>query len=123
LASSTNKIAKVTKKHISNYPNPMRLIQGQTVLIGEKYSGPEEWDNWIYCRTLDSTLEGWVPEQILDISHEKAYVLEKYIAKELNVDPGETVEIKYALNGWVWVRTLVTSEEGWVPKANLQSYS
>lgn len=55
----------VIKNHRSNYPNPITLVEGQRVRIGELYDGPENWKNWRYCYTLDEQLEGWIPNECL----------------------------------------------------------
>ncbi|WP_368505191.1 SH3 domain-containing protein [Alkalihalophilus sp. As8PL] len=110
----------VTKQHISNYPNPIRLFKGQSVIVGKKYAGNESWNNWIYCYTKDKHLEGWVPEQIIHIKGEQGLILEDYIAKELEVNVNEQLIKSKELNGWIWVKRLTNSEEGWVPKENVK---
>ncbi|MEC3883059.1 SH3 domain-containing protein [Halobacillus sp. HZG1] len=114
-----NNIYIVTNNHTSNYPNPIKLTKGQTVDMGERYTGNENWDNWIYCYTVDSKLEGWVPEQIIDV---RGKILEDYIAKELNVEIGELLFKQKDLNGWFWVKKLNSSNEGWVPNENVKLY-
>ncbi|MFC0523744.1 SH3 domain-containing protein [Pontibacillus salicampi] len=114
-----NTIYIVTKNHTSNYPNPIKLTKGQTVSIGERYTGNENWYNWIYCYTIDSKLEGWVPEQIIEAPGK---VLEDYIAKELNVEIGELLFKQKDLNGWCWAKKLNSSNEGWVPNENVKLY-
>ncbi|GAV14642.1 SH3 domain-containing protein [Paenibacillus sp. NAIST15-1] len=77
----------VIKKHRSNYPNPLTLIKGQSVIMGEKYEGPENWENWIFCTTQsegNQKISGWVPMQLLDTKGTEAIVLEDYTARELN---------------------------------------
>ncbi len=110
----------VTKQHRSNYPNPIALEKGQTVNVGEAYTGEEGWDNWRYCYTLDKRLEGWVPEQIIIRQGNQGIISENYIAKELNVNIGDRVIKRKDLNGWFWVEHIDTTEEGWVPKNNLK---
>lgn len=39
------------KKHRSNYPNPLTLVKGQSVIVGEVYKGTENWEDWIFCTT------------------------------------------------------------------------
>lgn len=53
---------KVIRAHKSNYPNPITIKKGARLRIGDKYNGPENWENWIYCYTLDSKNEGWLPK-------------------------------------------------------------
>lgn len=59
---------EVIKQHVSNYPNPIVLSKGQFVRLGNQYDGPENWENWIFCHTLDYTSKGWVPEDHLKLS-------------------------------------------------------
>ncbi|MEI5908216.1 SH3 domain-containing protein [Bacillus spongiae] len=110
----------VTKEHTSNYPNPIRLFKGQIVIVGKKYESYENWDNWIYCYTKDRQLEGWVPEQIIHMQGEHGLILENYIAKELEVNVDEQLIKFKELNGWLWVKKITNSEEGWVPKENVK---
>ncbi|PEW79823.1 hypothetical protein CN445_30585 [Bacillus cereus] len=36
---------KVIQKHKGNYPNPISLKKGKFIIIGNKYKGPENWNN------------------------------------------------------------------------------
>ena len=110
----------VIKRHKSNYPDPIILEKGEKVKLGQKYDGPEDWPNWLYCYKLDSSKEGWVPEQNIRKIGEYGIVKEDYTAKELNVEEGEQVEGKTELNGWIWCRRNKNCEEGWIPKSNLR---
>ncbi|CCQ95905.1 Variant SH3 domain-containing protein [[Clostridium] ultunense Esp] len=114
-------IYKVIKSHISNYPNPITIKKGTKLKIGDKYNGPENWDNWRYCYTLDNETEGWVPEQLLSIENEYGTILEDYTAKELNVKIGEVVEGTEELNGWLWCIKIIDKDEGWLPKEKLKN--
>ncbi|MEH6979466.1 SH3 domain-containing protein, partial [Bacillus pseudomycoides] len=40
----------VIQSHASNYPEPISLEKGDQVRVGNVYSGPENWNNWVYCR-------------------------------------------------------------------------
>ncbi|MFD2172105.1 SH3 domain-containing protein [Tumebacillus lipolyticus] len=110
---------EITKSHRSNYPNPITLSKGQVVRVGKRYEGPENWPDWLYCTTLDQTLKGWVPEQIIRQEQEVGVILEAYTAKELDVEVGEAVVGSQELNGWVWCQKLSDGEEGWVPQENM----
>lgn len=111
---------EVIKEHRSHYPNPITLSKGQSVLLGKKYEGPENWNNWIFCYTLDGSLEGWVPEQIIQSEEKIGLILEDYTAKELDVDVGEIVVGTKEWNGWIWCEKRNGSDSGWIPRANLR---
>ncbi|MDV5065723.1 SH3 domain-containing protein [Bacillus sp. W1] len=83
----------VIKSHVSNYPNPIRLEEGDVVKMIESYAGPENWENWMFCHEEKYDRKGWVPEQI----------------------------IRKDMNGWIWCKK-TGGEDGWVPKENLQKY-
>ncbi|WIY58825.1 SH3 domain-containing protein (plasmid) [Bacillus arachidis] len=109
---------KVIQKHESNYPNPISLKKGEIIKIENKYEGPENWDNWVYCYTKET--EGWVPEQIINNEGKSAFVLEDYIAKELNVEEREIISEIKELNGWLWCQRKTNDEKGWLPKSKLK---
>ncbi|KEK22633.1 SH3 domain-containing protein [Bacillus gaemokensis] len=110
----------VIQSHVSNYPNPISLEKGDTVLIGNKYVGPENWNNWVYCYEERNNREGWVPEQIIHSkSKSVGFIIERYTAKELNVNVGEILVGSKELNGWIWCENVDKEAEGWVPKQNL----
>ncbi|MBC6971623.1 ligand-binding protein SH3 [Bacillus sp. Xin] len=109
---------KVIQKHESNYPNPISLKKGEIIKVGNKYEGPENWDNWVYCHTKEN--EGWVPEQIIKNEGKSAFVLEDYIAKELNVEEKEIISEIKELNGWLWCKRKTNDEKGWLPKSKLK---
>ncbi|NGP44897.1 hypothetical protein G4V62_07965 [Bacillaceae bacterium SIJ1] len=50
-----------------------------------------EFPNWIFCKSLATNKEGWVPKQILtDPDAERlAIVTENYSAHELTISAGE----------------------------------
>lgn len=110
----------VIAPHRSEFPQPISFAKGSLIAIGEKYEGPEGWDNWYLCRTRDSQ-EGWVPGQILEQeSPGNGIALEDYTAMELNVDAGDVLSGTRILNGWVWCHQTSTTLSGWVPLKNLQ---
>ncbi|HDR8053230.1 SH3 domain-containing protein [Bacillus cereus] len=64
----------VIKSHVSNYPNPIRLEEGNVVKMIESYADPENWmfcqeekydrKGWVWCEGRDGE-EGWVPKENL----------------------------------------------------------
>ena len=112
----------VIKSHVSNYPNPIRLEEGDVVKMIESYAGPENWGNWMFCHEEKYDGKGWVPEQIIrkDMNG-TGIIIKQYTAKELNVSIGKRLIGLEELNGWVWCEGR-DGEKGWVPKENLQKY-
>jgi hypothetical protein len=110
----------VIKDHTSEYPEPITFAKGAPLTVGEKYEGPEGWDNWLFCETPGQK-GGWVPALIIEIINDKiALAREDYTARELNVREGDLLLGKRTLNGWVWCKSTDSLESGWVPLANLQ---
>ena len=110
----------VIKDHTSEYPEPIAFSKGAPLTLGEKYEGPEAWDNWIFCETPGQK-GGWVPAQIIEIVNEEtARALEDYTARELNVRDGDRLLGERTLNGWVWCQSTNGMDSGWVPLENLQ---
>ncbi|MED5016591.1 SH3 domain-containing protein [Paenibacillus chibensis] len=114
-----SQIYHVITSHRTNYPKPIQLTQGQTVLLGRMDDDPEGWKNWRYCYTIDRTMEGWVPEQIIQKNGAEGIITEDYCANELNVNEGDIVELFRELNDWGWCRRNEEEEMGWIPMRNL----
>lgn len=112
---------EVVKEHRSNYPQPITLVKGDSVIVGERYAGVEGWNNWVFCTKLDHSAQGWVPEQLLQRDGELGVLTADYTAKELNVDIGDEVVSSKELNGWMWCEKLGDHATGWVPKENLKN--
>ncbi|WP_159912659.1 SH3 domain-containing protein [Pantoea sp. 18069] len=109
-----------TQAHTSEYPEPITFSQGTILAVGEKYAGPEGWDDWYFCE-LAGQDGGWVPVQVLAfIDNQTARALEDYTARELNVRVGEALIGGRTLNGWVWCENPRTAESGWVPLSHLR---
>ncbi|TYT74380.1 SH3 domain-containing protein [Desulfobotulus mexicanus] len=110
----------VIQDHTSEFPEPITFEKGVPLTVGEKYEGPEGWENWIFCETPGQK-GGWVPAQIIEnITDNTARAREDYTARELNVQKGEQLIGTRTLNGWVWCQKSGSSESGWVPLENLQ---
>ena len=109
---------KVIENHKTEFPNPILLKKDEKVIIGEE-SG-NEWPNWVFCKKLDGSNEGWVPKQIIKYDNNYGFIIEDYYAKELDIDKGIIVEKIKELNGWLWLKNLDTNEIGWVPLSKLE---
>ncbi|MGE8286718.1 MAG: SH3 domain-containing protein [Stenotrophomonas sp.] len=114
---------RVIRGHTSEYPNPISFTKGALLVVGERYEGPEGWDDWLFC-DMPGQEGGWVPAQIVElIDGTTGRALEDYTARELDVQEGELLLSAKALNGWAWCENPRTLEAGWVPLANLSEGS
>jgi len=106
----------VIAAHHSNYPDPVRVLRGQKVGVGD--SDPE-FPGWI--RIIDPTgRSGWAPESILERSGgSEAVATEDYDATELDVAPGDRLTVHRELAGWYWVSN-EAGAFGWVPVDAIQ---
>lgn len=111
----------VIQDHTSEFPEPITFEKGALLTVGEKYEGPEGWENWFFCESPGQK-GGWVPEQIIEtVTGNAARARENYTARELNVRKGDCLFGGRILNGWVWCEKLSILESGWVPLENLQA--
>ncbi|MCO8162206.1 SH3 domain-containing protein [Pseudomonas sp. 21LCFQ010] len=110
----------VIKTHRSEYPDPITFERGESLSVGERYEGPEGWDDWFFC-TNARQVGGWVPGQLIQwVDDTTALALEDYSAHELDVEQGESLTGLRQLNAWVWCVRRSTLEQGWVPLLNLR---
>jgi len=90
---------QVIKDYQTCYPDPIILKKGEEILYGKEDT---QYPNWIFCKSIISKKEGWVPKQILsspDAVSSKAIVLQDYSAHELTVNKGELLVGLKHLNG------------------------
>ncbi|MFD1888121.1 SH3 domain-containing protein [Paenibacillus wenxiniae] len=112
----------VVQAHSSNYPNPIHLRQGERIQIGHKYEGPEQWNDWYFCKN-EAGIAGWVPRQVFtrDAPNDaEGVVIEEYNAFEMDAVPGDRVTALRELNGWIWCRREADDTQGWLPLDHLQ---
>lgn len=101
--------------HRSEYPEPISFSKGALIAIGDKYEGPEGWGNWYFC-VAPGQPGGWVPGQVIEwIDECRGKALEKYTARELDVDEGDSLIGSKILNGWIWCSRPSDGQSGWVP--------
>ncbi|MEK3902732.1 SH3 domain-containing protein [Paenibacillus sp. FSL R7-0179] len=103
----------VIKAHTSTYPDPIILQKGQEVWYGREDT---QFPNWIFCKSVSTSKEGWVPKQILTTPDRRgiATVTEDYSAHELTVAQGDLLWGLKHLNDWTYCKT-DNNEYGWVP--------
>lgn len=111
---------RATLAHASEYPEPIHFAKGTALLVGERYAGPEGWDDWFFC-AVPGQQGGWVPLQVIAFIDEKtAMAREDYTAIELDVRIGDALIGGRTLNGWAWCENPATAQSGWVPLSHLQ---
>jgi hypothetical protein len=112
-----------TQAHVSEYPQPITFAKGSMLVVGERYAGPEGWDDWYFCE-VSGQEGGWVPVQVLEfLDGQTARAREDYTARELEVRAGDMLLGDRTLNGWAWCENPLTSLSGWVPLSHLQDLS
>ena len=110
---------QVVEEHKPNNSKPIKVRKGEKVKLGRTSDVEDGWNNWIYCYRLDSTSEGWTPQQMIQIENDYGTALQDYSANELEVCEGNIVEGEIELNGWLWCCILNMSDFGWLPKEKL----
>ena len=111
----TVKTYVVVDPHVSEYPEPIRLTQGDVVSVGEEYDGPEGWAGWYLC-SAPGQQDGWVPGQLIELTAPGSGVMkEDYSAKELDTAAGDRLTGSRLLNGWLWATRPSDGASGWVP--------
>jgi len=108
----------VTEAHATEYPDPIAVRQGEKVIVEIEHD--DEWPNWFFCKKLDGSNGGWIPEQIIRKQKTHGLITEDYSARELSVRKERTVNGFRELNGWVWCECESAHETGWVPLKNLK---
>ncbi|MFV3288455.1 SH3 domain-containing protein [Pseudomonas sp. NY11955] len=113
----------VIEPHRSEYPRPIRFAKGTLLDIGPRYEGEPGWQDWYLC-TCAGQEPGWVPAQLIErLSVCQGRALDHYSAHELDVDPGQRVQMVRPLNGWVWCRRQGNGELGWLPAEKVRRVS
>lgn len=109
----------VVQSHVSEFPVPMAVKEGDRVSVGELYVGSEGWPDWYLCSSPGQEA-GFVPEQILDRHGDgSATMREDFTNRELNVVEGELLHGERQLNGWLWATRISDGATGWVPLDNM----
>jgi hypothetical protein len=68
---------------------------------------------WVWCTDRHGT-GAWVPEAFLAIEGGTARLVRDYISRELNLAPGDCVDLLDTESGWAWIRHPQLGL-GWVP--------
>ncbi|RPE79650.1 SH3 domain-containing protein [Vulcaniibacterium tengchongense] len=107
--------ARVVAAHRAPDRPPIRVAPGTPVTLGER---DREWPDFVWT-TLADGRGGWVPATLFDAGRGPATALADYDTRELDADPGETLELERELAQWWWARN-ARGDEGWVPARVLQ---
>ncbi|WP_239984860.1 SH3 domain-containing protein [Sporolactobacillus pectinivorans] len=107
----------VIRDYHSCYPDPIILKKNEEVIYGKE---DHQYPNWIFCKSVDSNKEGWVPKQILSApnSLKHAKVFQGYSAHELTIKKGKQLSGLKNLNEWTYGET-AEGEKGWIPTDHL----
>lgn len=106
----------VLEPHLASYPDPIVLRLGDCV----RFKGRDEfWDGarWLWVIAADGR-EGWVPDDLLDMTGPSPVAKADYSAAELTCAQGEVLSGLDQTHGWVWCRN-GQGRQGWVPSRNL----
>ena len=108
-------------QHRSEYPHPITFQRGDHLVIGDKYEGPEGWNNWYLCSAAGQ-VDGWVPGQVIErlAGGNIGVALSDYTARELDVNVGDVLVASKSMNGWMWCKRLSDDQSGWVPTELLE---
>lgn len=105
---------RVIKSRKTSSENPIILFKDERVIYGEESSEDSGWAGWIYCKSQNN--EGWVPKQIINRNDDIGIVLEKYDAREFDIEVDEIIIMDKILNGWIWgAKQDDPGTKGWVP--------
>ena len=114
-------LLEVLQNYRSDTPNPIELLVGDTVQIGEESEPNGAYPNWVFCISNRNNQKGWVPMHILTMKNRIGVAKEDYTSKEMAVMSRDVVDTIYELNGWYWCKRQSDSEMGWVAKDNLKA--
>ena len=105
---------RVLQKHESTYPNPIEFVEGDNLALGKI---DPDYPGWIQVTTRDGNT-GWAPLKYIarDTDMELGKAITHYTAVELDVAPGEGLDVIKELDGWYWCRNEL-NRLGWVPVA------
>ena len=115
MGSSIKYIVEVTKNHYSEFPNPLKLLKGERLSIGDKKTA---FKGWIWC-TTESGNSGWVPENFLKRNKSQGIMNVDYDATELTAIKGERLSVLSEESQWLWCVDN-KNRKGWVPRQNVR---
>lgn len=109
----------VNKERETEFPNPIKVLKGESVKCIEESDGNGDWKGWVFCKTINN--EGWIPQQIIDQNNDKGIILENYDATEFNLEIGDILVEEKVLNGWIWgYKEKELQKKGWAPLNHIE---
>ena len=112
-------LMKVINDYNNDDPNPIELLVGDTVKLGETSNPNGPYPNWVFCTSERTGRVGWVAVHTLKIENGIGTALEAGTSKEMTVCAGDIIDTLRELNGWYWSIRKSDNETGWVAKDNL----
>ncbi|WP_240837308.1 SH3 domain-containing protein [Acidaminobacter sp. JC074] len=112
---------KVIKARQPETLNPIKLKEGDSVIVKKESNPQGDWAGWLYCESRDNA--GWVPKQLVRRKADLGCLDYDYDAHEFELEIGEVIQSEYILNGWVWgYKVDEPGIHGWTPLNHVESY-
>jgi uncharacterized protein YgiM (DUF1202 family) len=102
--------ARVIKSYRSEYPDPLKLTQGESVTLEPREC---EWPGWLWATDREGKT-GWIPEAYVSVTDATGELLRDYDATELDAEAGDTVEVLEQESGWARCKK-ADGVTGWLP--------
>jgi hypothetical protein len=104
-------LVRVTGNYQSSFPNPIRVIAGEEIVIDADKK--TDITGWIWCTSREGK-SGWVPVAYVEQRGIQGSMKCDYDAFELSVHIGELLKAQKMESGFYWV-TDSKGRKGWVP--------
>jgi hypothetical protein len=98
------------KEHHPESDDVLRGVAGDVWACERR---PTVYPGWVWCTDRNGA-QAWVPEAFLSIEGEAGRLVRDYLSRELDLAPGDRVEILETESAWAWVRHPRLGL-GWVP--------
>jgi hypothetical protein len=108
-------MAQIIKDYRISNSKPLCLKSGDTFKILPKEI-PPEWSGWIWAKTEKQ--EGWISKHYFETRNGRPFVIRDYVAREIDVESGESVRLHYEDCGWSWIEK-GDGNAGWIPSENI----
>jgi len=102
--------AKAIHGHQAAPYGKLNISQGEVLQVEQR---PSEWPGWVWVTTTHKT-SGWMPLAYLQETESGWQSQVEYRDVELNVQPGDELEVLSTQSGWGWCRN-PNNLTGWAP--------